>query len=503
MKRTTFPGELLVSLRRGEGQSLREQLEGELRTAIQRGRLTCGAALPSSRALAADLGVSRGVVVLAYDQLLAEGYLVASRGSATRVASRPPARPAIGVTDEPAAGPRYDFRPGLPDTSIFPRRAWLSSLRRVLAVPDVETALGYPDPQGARPARLAIAAYLNRTRGTVARAERTVLCTGFAQGLRLVCDVLRQRGVTRVAVEDPGHGGQRADIAAMGLRVSSVPVDDSGLRVDRLTRLNVGAVLVTPAHQFPTGVVMAPRRRQALLEWASRHDAIVIEDDYDAEFRFDREPVGTLQGLAEDHVAYIGSTSKTLAPALRIGWLLMPRRLVDRTALAKLHADHGSPTLDQLTLAEFITSGGLDRHLRKARLLYRRRRDAMVAALQSHLPASKVRGVAAGLHLMVALPAGTDEDAVLAAAEQRSMRIYGVGPHRARDAGAALLLGYASLPEADIRAGVALLASCLADKAPGTKPRPIALTRIWDPAERRLLAGIAAEASIGGERQRR
>ena len=494
MKRTTSARELLLSLARGRGTTLRAQLESELRAAIQTGRLPGGTPVPSTRALAGDLGVSRGVIVLAYEQLMAEGYLTAARGSATRVVMRRPHKSSQAASVPPVAAPRYDFRPGLPDVSLFPRRAWLSSVRRALDAAAAD-ALGYPDPQGALSARTALAAYLNRTRGTVAQAERMVLCSGYAQGLRLVCEALRSRGVRRVAVEDPGHGGQRADIQAMGLAVRPVPVDGGGLCVERLDRLDVGAVLVTPAHQFPTGVVLAPERRAALLEWAARRRAIVIEDDYDAEYRFDREPVGALQGLADDAVAYLGSASKTLAPALRIGWLLLPPALVDRVALAKLHADHGSPTVDQLAFADFLERGGLDRHLRKVRPLYRRRRDALIRALKTRLPALRVEGVAAGLHLMVSLPRRTDEDALADAAAAHSLRVYGVGPHRSRPGPPALLLGYASVSEADIEAGVALLAAVLEtlDSTPSTARSRQA--RIWDPAERSLTRRLAAAPS--------
>jgi GntR family transcriptional regulator/MocR family aminotransferase len=346
---------------------------------------------------------------------------------------------------------------------------------------------GYPNPHGPLSARRAVAAYLNRTRATVARAERMVLCSGYAQGLRLVCDALRSRGVRRVAVEDPGHAGQRADIKAMGLDVRPVPVDGGGLCVERLHRLDVGAVLVTPAHQFPTGAVLAPERRAALLEWAARRNAVVLEDDYDAEYRFDREPIGTLQGLAEHAVVYLGSASKTLAPALRVGWLLLPSTLVDRVALAKLHADHGSPTVDLLAFADFVERGGLDRHLRKVRPIYRRRRDALLRALRARLPAARVEGVAAGLHLLVSLPPHTDEESLADAAAAQSLRIYGVGPHRSQAGPPGLLLGYASLSEADIEAGVALLATVLEmlDSRPPAARRREA--RIWDPAERALV----------------
>ena len=298
-----------------------------------------------------------------------------------------------------------------------------------------------------------------------------------------------------VAVEDPGHAGQRADIASMGLVTRSIGIDDGGMQVDRLTGLNVGAVLLTPAHQFPTGVVLSPGRRKALLDWASRRGVWIVEDDYDAEYRYDRGPVGALQGLANERVIHLGSASKMLAPALRLGWILSPGELVDSLALAKLHADHGSPTLDQLAFADFIERGELDRHLRKARHLYRRRRDATVAALRRHLPSLRIEGVAAGLHLMVNLPSGTNEEAVAAAAARRSMRVYGLGPHRKTAGAPALLLGYGSLTEAQIEEGIALLATIIKNArlsaSKGSRRRP----PVWDPIERDLKDRIAKAAS--------
>jgi GntR family transcriptional regulator/MocR family aminotransferase len=496
MKRTTSVAEVLIQICREGRRSMREQVEHALRTAIQTGRFKAGFALPATRALAKDLGVSRGVLVLAYEQLLAEGYLNATQGSATRVAAirLDASEDAASLPEAAEDPPDYDFRPGSPDASIFPRRAWLSSVRRTLSS-SPDAALAYPDPKGALRARSALSAYLNRTRGTLGRSERIVMCNGFAQGLRLVCGVLRELGVKTVAVEDPGHAGQRADIESMGLMPRPVRVDEGGIDVGRLERLNAGAVLLTPAHQFPTGVVLAPGRRKALLDWASRRRAWVIEDDYDAEFRYDRGPVGALQGLLEDRVIYLGSASKTLAPALRLGWILSPVSLVDRLALAKLHADHGSPTLDQLAFADFIERGELDRHLRKARHIYRRRRDAAVAALRLHLPSFKIEGVAAGLHLMVKLEGGLDEAALEDAAAHHSMRIYGARAHRKATGPPALLMGYGSMDEARIEAGIALLAT-LVKKGARSSPASIpGRAAVWDPIERRLKERIAAWGS--------
>jgi GntR family transcriptional regulator/MocR family aminotransferase len=290
-----------------------------------------------------------------------------------------------------------------------------------------------------------------------------VLSTGFAQGLRLVCRVLRQRGLRAVAIEDPCHTEQREAVHAAGLRARPIPVDEGGLRVDRLRALpgDVGAVFVTPAHQFPTGAVLAPERRAALLEWAAARGALVVEDDYDAEYRYDREPIGALQGLAPERVVHAGSASKTLAPALRLGWVALPADLVAEVAAVKREEDLGSPALDQLAFADFLERGELDRHLRRMRQLYRRRRDALVAALRARLPRWRIHGVAAGLHLMADVGAGVDERALVEAAARRSVGVYGVRPHRARPGPPALLLGYGALPEPDIAEGVARLAAAL------------------------------------------
>jgi GntR family transcriptional regulator/MocR family aminotransferase len=418
--------------------------------------------------------------VQAYEQLLAEGYVVTRRGSATRVAARPiGAEPRLASAvvldgaasrnghpvDAPTPPPRYNFRPGLPDGAAFPRRAWLASLRRALAaVPDA--SLGYPDPRGPEPMRRALAAYLNRARGTVALADLVVACTGFTQGLRLVCQALRERGGRRIAIEDPCHAEQRGLVERAGLRPVPIPVDRGGLRVDRLCRADVDAALVTPAHQFPTGAVLTPERRGALLDWAARRRAVVVEDDFDAEYRYDREPIGTLQGLAPDRVVYAGSASKTLAPALRLGWLLLPAHLAEAVARAKRRDDLGSPTLEQLAFADFVEHAELDRHLRKSRLVYRRRRDALITALDRSLPELRVHGVAAGLHVMVELCAGSDERAVIAAAALRSVAVYGVSAHRSRPRSGppALVLGYGAMSERDIAAGIERLAAAVRER---------------------------------------
>ena len=464
MKRATSPPELLIPLTSRGDAPLRVQVERGLRQAIQTGRLAAGTLLPSTRVLAGDLGVSRGVVIGAYEQLLSEGYLTAQRGSATRVAARrvergpvPITRPAQAVTY------RYDFRPGVPDLSLFPRRAWMMAMRRAVDLAP-NGALDYSDGRGAASARHALAAYLNRARATVAESDQVVLCTGIAQGLRLVCRALRDRGVTRIAVEDPGHPeGWYAYIDAEGVERLPIPVDADGLRTDLLARTDAGAVLLTPAHQFPTGAVLSPKRRAAVLDWALARNAVIIEDDYDAEYRYDREPTGSLQGLAPDHVVYMGTASKMLAPALRLGWLVVPSELVDNVVRAKFRDDQGSPAFDQLALAEFLERGELDRHLRRTRLIYRRRRDLMMEAIATHLPDLRPMGVAAGLHLMVELGDAASERQIIEAAARRSIRVFGVGAFRASPTSGppALLLGFGALSERTIADAVRELASLL------------------------------------------
>jgi GntR family transcriptional regulator/MocR family aminotransferase len=356
---------------------------------------------------------------------------------------------------------RHDFRPGVPDVTLFPRGAWSGALRRTLReAPDV--ALGYGDPHGAAELRGALSSYLGRVRGVVADPSQILICTGFAQGLGLLCRSLRAAGVERVAVEDPTHPGQRAIIAHAGLLAVPVPVDEDGLRVDALAHSGAQAVLVTPAHQFPSGVVLAPARRAALIAWVRHRNAVVIEDDYDAEYRYDRAPVGALQGLAPDHVVYAGSASKTLAPALRLGWMVAPARLVEALAAAKHHDDLGSPTLEQLAFARFLEAGHLDHHLRRARAIYRSRRDGLVRSLARQAPAVRVQGIAAGLHAVVRLPDSTDEVAVVAAAKERGVGVYGISEYALDCAHPpALVLGYAALTESAIAAGIATLARVL------------------------------------------
>ena len=455
--------ELLVAIKHDAPVPLHRQIETSIREAIRAGRLPRGSAMPPSRVLAADLGVSRGVVVEAYQQLTAEGYLASQAGGYTRVAAGPPPR-AAAPPGPGAPGPDIDLSYGRADVSSFPRAAWLRSIRTALADAPNEV-FGYLTGRGVPQLRGAMADYLNRVRGTVADPEHMVICTGYAQGMSLLMGVLAARGVKRLALEDPSSMDDALPAArAVGLDVVGIAVDGDGIRVDELRDSGAGAVILTPAHQWPTGSVLSARNRAAVIRWATEHDAVIIEDDYDAEYRYDRMPVGALQGLAPDHVVYAGSASKTLAPGLRLGWLVLPGRLTEPMAEAKIAADRGSPALEQMALADFVTRGELDRHLRRMRPVYRRRRDALLEALEAHLPWLEPAGVSAGLHLVTWLPPHVDETAVVDAARRAGVDLDAVGPYRITHPGpGGLIFGYATVSERAIAEGVATLARVISE----------------------------------------
>jgi GntR family transcriptional regulator / MocR family aminotransferase len=496
------------------GPRVRAAVEAALREAVQSGRLPAGTRLPASRTLAADLGLARNTVADAYGQLVAEGWLTARQGSGTRVAEQPAAPPAPPASAPvhsagapmPAAGrrsssarvrwpearesavdrrnayasgtgpsapsaltpwaePRHSLRPGLPDVSEFPRAAWLAAARRAISQAPSE-AFGYGDARGRPELRAALASYLARARGARAAPDRIVICSGFTQALSLLCRVLATGGATALAAEAYGHRHHRDVIAAQGLSARPVPVDESGAVTDALAGLpDAAALLLTPSHQFPLGVPLAPRRRGQAVAWAARTGGFVIEDDYDGEFRYDRRAIGAMQALAPEHVVYAGTASKTLAPAVRLAWLVLPGRLVDDVVAAKLLADRHGSGLDELTLAEFITSGGYDRHIRRARLNYRRRRDRLAGALSRALPGPRLTGMAAGLHAVLALPDGLREADVVAAAAGRGLALDGMRNYR--PAGVphpeALVLGYGTPPAHAFTTAVTRLCAALRD----------------------------------------
>jgi GntR family transcriptional regulator / MocR family aminotransferase len=465
LERTNPPpaGDVLVHLTRDCGVALHRQIEASVRDAIRAGRLPRGTSLPPTRSLADELGVSRGVVVEAYQQLIAEGYLTSRAGGYTRVAigADTAARP---QPPAPARAARIDFCPCRADGSQFPRAAWLRSVRRVLTDASAED-FGYVNGRGAPALHQALAAYLNRVRGTSARPDHIVICNGYAQGIGLLIQTLAMSGAKRVALEDPSADDDALPLArAARLEVVGVPVDEDGVSVDALDRTDADALVLTPSHQWPTGAVLSAERRAAVLRWARGRQALVIEDDYDAEYRYDRAPIGAMHGLAPDLVAYAGTASKTLAPGLRLGWLVLPPRLVDAIADAKALADRGSPVLDQLAFADFVDRGEFDRHLRRMRPLYRRRRDALLAALRKHAPELEPAGIAAGLHLVAYLPRGVDETAVVEAAARRGLAVYGLASYRISCEGRpGLIFGYATLGERELAEGIEILADAISD----------------------------------------
>jgi GntR family transcriptional regulator / MocR family aminotransferase len=454
------------------GPGLRRGLTDALREAVRGGRLVPGTRLPSTRSLAADLGIARNTVADAYADLVAEGWLTARQGSGTRVAAREPT-PAPDGRRAPAPTPgasvrlpAYDLRAGHPDVSAFPRTEWLRAARRALGAAPNE-AFGYGDPRGRVELRTALAAYLARARGVRADPERIVICAGFAHGLGLLGQLLRARGADTVAVESYGLDEHWRLLSAAGLRTRPLPFDRLGTDTTRLSR-EQAAVLLTPAHQFPMGVPLHRDRRAAVVDWARRTGGLVLEDDYDGEFRYDRRPVGALQGLAPDEVVYLGTASKSLAPGLRLAWMVLPPGLVRETAAVKGSVEVcGTP--DQLTLAEFITSGAYDRHVRASRSRYRGRRDALVAALAEHAPRIEVTGIAAGLHMLLRLPPGT-ERRVIRAAAGLGLALDGLTPrHRHPDTAAApldaLVLGYGTPADHAWSGALELLCTVLSDPA--------------------------------------
>ncbi|MGP0033107.1 MAG: PLP-dependent aminotransferase family protein [Solirubrobacteraceae bacterium] len=450
---------MLVELDRRSQQQLHEQLEHRIRDSIRDGRLAAGTRLPSSRGLAAELGISRGVVTAVYDQLSAEGYLETSQGAPVRVA--PGVRAHLPRPPAPLLEPKlaYDFSPGLPDLAGFPRDRWLRSLRAAWRETPLD-AVGYGDPRGAPELRHSLADYLGRVRGTAADPEHMIVCTGFRQGLSLTCRWLAANGIDRVALEEPGWHAQRLIVEQAGLAVTPVSVDAEGIDVAALAQSGTDAVVITPAHQFPTGAVLGSRRRAALIEWAEEGDRLIIEDDYDAELC--RERIGSLQGLAPDRVLYIGSASKRLAPGMRLGWMLPPSWLSWALIIAKAIEDAGSEITGQLALADFIARGELERHLRRMRQRYEQRQATLLAALASELPDWRPSSIGGGLYVTVAVPEQLDEPALLAAAARHGVGVEGLSLHSyAGNSPPGLVLGHGSMAEPAIKRGVELLAAAI------------------------------------------
>lgn len=461
--------ELLLPAASAPARARGRSLQAALREAVRSGRLAPGTRLPSSRDLAADLGVSRGLITEAYEQLVAEGYLRSGRGAGTWVGGAVrAAHPRARDLAPRSPGARVGFVPGTPDLSLFPRAAWTAAHRSVLAgLPHHD--LGYPDPRGLPRLRTALAELLARRRGVVADPERIVVVSGVTQATTLLGFVLHARGIRAVGVENPGSPQHSALYASAGIVAVPLPLDAEGPALGPLRRSGVRALVTTPAHQFPTGIACSARRRAQLLDWARSVDGIVLEDDYDGDFRYDRAPVGALQGLDPEHVVYAGSVSKSLAPGLRLGWMIVPDWLADDVVERKRTMDLGHPTVEQALFAHFVERGDYDRQLRRCQRAYRERRDALVAALREHFPGARLSGIAAGLHLIADLPGryGPQERflarAGAAGIAVRTLAAYthegsgGDDDTDGADVGVRLVLGYAHLSPARIHEGVRLM----------------------------------------------
>ena len=460
--------EILIEFDPRSALGLRVQLERALRGAVRSGRLRAGAVLPSTRSLAADLGVSRGLVVAAYDQLIAEGYFRAVQGSGTTVANVEAARSPARPQSSRAGLPAFDFRPGTPDTSLLQRSRWWHHMQAAYASLGGQ-GWGYGEPAGFPPLRRALAAYLGRVRGVATSADHIVICSGFAGAIALLARLLAQRGFDSMAVENPGSRDVHPILRQARIEPVPVRVDADGIDARLVGESRARAVLLTPAHQFPTGVVLTAERRAALVAWARDVGGLVIEDDYDAEFRYDRVPIGVTQGLSPEHVVYAGSLSKTLAPALRLGWLALPSALVDDAVSLRRELDLGNPTLPQAAFALMLESGDYDRHLRRARRIYRQRRDVLVRALQASALPLRLSGAAAGLHLVATLPAGCTEAKVIETAATQGIGLYGLSIYRVGKRGTApeaLVLGYGAFTDRRLAAGLRRLRRVLDSSVP-------------------------------------
>ena len=466
---------LQLSVEDAPAGGLSDWLAGRLRAAISDGRLPLGSRLPASRVLAAELQVSRGVVTEAYHRLTEDGHIVGQGRAGTVVVATPiststpldgmseRARARGVVVEEPgldifdvmrAVPARIDLTPGVPDLAAFPRAAWLKAERSVLT--DLSAAsFGYGDPAGTPVLRVAVSNWLARNRGVQANPDDLIIVSGVAQAIGLIAQVLQRDGITTMAVEDPGSLGSRQHLQNWGLHTPPIPVDAEGLRVDELRRSTARAVMVTPAHQFPTGVVLEGERRRELMQWAA-DGGLIVEDDYDAEHRYDRPPVPALRAMLTDHVIYTGSISKLLAPALRIGWMLPPAQYQDALVAAKRLADLGNAALPQLVLAQLMESGELEKQLRFVRRRHRQRRDAMIDAISNHLPTATVHGAAAGLHLTITFD-DLDDVALAAAALERGIKTQPLSWHSQRPGPPGLVLGYAARTPTEITEAVATL----------------------------------------------
>jgi GntR family transcriptional regulator / MocR family aminotransferase len=445
--------EILLHIDRAHPETLAGQLRAGLRDAIRSGRLAAGTRLPASRVLAEDLGVSRGVVVDAYAQLVAEGFLMTRPGSGTIVSDAAGVTPAHsswwhrrGQQQHWLWRPEIDLRPSGPDPALFPRpqaaRAMSEIFRRLPAA-----ELGYTGPWGVAVLRRQLESHLGRLRAAMAPADGIVVVTGRTQALTIIARTLAAAGHDRVAVEDPGAPRHRHLLQVHGLKPVGVPVDEEGLDVGALAASGCRAVVTSPSCQFPTGAVLSGGRRARLLEWAVSRPGLIIEDDQRADFHFDRPALACLQGMRPEQVLLIGSVSMTLAPALRLGWIVPPPQLLRAIAETKRDDDFGTAVVEQHMLASWLESGHYDRHVRHARLAYAMRRDALSRQLRQHFPRWRQHGIPAGLEILLELPGGLSDRHVAAHARQHGLGVTPLSPMRISEAGPpGLVLSYARLP---------------------------------------------------------
>lgn len=462
---------LSLSINGESRETLAVQLRNAFRTRIEEGVLRPGTRVPSSRQLAADLGVSRSVVVEAYGQLCAEGYFVSQHGSGTSVAAaaRTDTGSALTPDDHAPTATVWDLRTGSFHPCTFPRQDWIRAVSTVVNSAG-RRELGYAPPSGLPVVRHTLAGYLGRVRGVRTRPEDLMITSGFAQGLALLCRELRDRGHDTVGVEDPGHPGEWEFIANAGLRPVGLPVDHDGIRVDALAASGVRAVLTTPASQFPTGATLSAERRAHLVAWAETVDGYIIEDDFDAAFVAPTQRMPALQSLAPDRVIYAGSASKVLAPALRLGWLATPAGLTRPIERVRAGWDIGCSGLEQLAFARLIDTGTFDRHLRRLGTDLRKRRQAVNQFVARHLPDVTPLGGDSGLQAYLVLPGRCAEEAVVRAAHRRQVLVRGGRFYalRADDRPPALVIGYAGVRGPELGRALAGLATAYREATNGS-----------------------------------
>jgi GntR family transcriptional regulator / MocR family aminotransferase len=450
---------------------LHMRLAAAIRSAIRDGRLPMGAALPPSRMLAADLGVSRWTVTEAYGQLITEGYLTGKTGSATRVTWSPrpgdeprtdPARRLPAPTARPSSAAGFDLASCTPDLRAFPRRRWVEAIAAAAETAPFDR-LSYSEPGGLPELRAVLAEHLNRSRGAAAEPGTISIVMGAGQGMSRLCRALLAAGHTAIGMENPGSPRLFQAAQEAGLELAPLPVDGDGLVVDALDgQPGLRAVCVGAARQIALGSPLAPRRRPALVAWARRVDGLIIEDDYLSEFSYDRPAPPVMQGTAKDRVALLGSMSQALGPTVGIGWVVAPRRWV-RAVRAEHEIQLLPPALNQLALVQLMQSGAYDRHLRASRQRYRARRNALLDALRRHLPEYRLRGAEAGFELLIELPPGTDETAILRAAARRGIELWSLHDMwlQPEPSEPGLLIGYGNIKDTAIDAAVAALAEVI------------------------------------------